>query len=142
LMPFPTKSQINEEQDLKPSCTWEISGKSTPLYMRKYLDLKPPLLQLYICLRQGPTHVKPKLLFLRLFLELLPFSPYRLTLPPESYTLTPVSSTVSPQNNCNVFLVSLYLFVCLYLEINHTKPSYISIAIYSFHLNHRTASSN
>ena len=57
-------------------------------------------------------------------------------------SLTLVSSTVSPQNNGGVFLVSLYLFVCLYLEIHHTKPSYISIAIYSFHLNHRPATRN
>jgi hypothetical protein len=32
--------------------------------------------------------------------------------------------------------------VCLYLEIHHTKPPCFSIAIYSFHLNHRPATSN
>ena len=57
-------------------------------------------------------------------------------------SLTLVSSTVSPQNNGGVFLVSLYLFVCLYLEIHLTKPPSISIAIYSFHLNHRPATRN
>jgi hypothetical protein len=61
---------------------------------------------------------------------------------PCHHSITPVSSTVSPQNNGGVFLVSLYLFVCLYLEIHHTKLSYISIAIYSFHLNHRPATRN
>ena len=25
LMPFPTTSQTNKEQDMEPSCTWEIS---------------------------------------------------------------------------------------------------------------------
>jgi len=97
----------------------------------------PIIINLYICLRQVLQHVKPKLLFqnqphlfsLSYFRSLPPDLPYH-------QSLTLVSSTVSPQNNGDVFLVSLYLFVCLYLEIHHTKPPCFSIAIYSFHLYH------
>jgi len=98
LMPFPTISHINNEQDRKFPGSQHLFSLS--------------------CFCSLPTYL------------------------PCHQSLTLVSSTVSPQNNGGVFLVSLYLFVCLYLEIHHTKPSYISIAIYSFHLNHRPATRN
>jgi hypothetical protein len=52
LMPFPATSRINKEQDMeKKNKTWSllVHGKFpevnnvNPLYMRKYLDLKPNL---------------------------------------------------------------------------------------------------
>jgi len=70
----------------------------------KFLDLMPHYYKLYICLRQGLKHVKPKLLIQnqpRLF-----SSSYFRFLPPDlpyHQSLTLVSSTVSLQNNGYVF---------------------------------------
>ena len=97
--------------------TGEFPGNQqmvTSVKPKKILGFDAPIIiiNLYICLRQGLKHVKPKLL-IQNQPHLFSLSYFR-SLPPD----LPYHQSLSTIGFDVLFLRS----VCLYLEIHHTKP--------------------